>query len=138
MSAGTGVIHSEFNPSDQEACCCLQIWIMPTTRGITPSYEQTAFNAKPGVTLIAAPQGMGGAVAIHADVALYAVRLQAHAEDTHMLAPGRRAYLQIARGGVSLNGMALTNGDGAAVESETNLDFKANPGGCEALLFEFL
>ena len=138
MSAGTGVIHSEFNPSDQEACCCLQIWITPSAQGIAPSYEQTAFNVRPGVTLIAAPRGMGGAVTIHADIALYAVRLEAGVSDTHMLAPGRRAYLQIARGGISVNGTDLADGDGTAIEGEMNLDFKASSEGCEALLFELL
>lgn len=136
MSAGTGVIHSEFNPSEEEACCCLQIWIAPTSAGIPPSYEQTAFNAKPGVTLIAAPQGKGGAVAIHADIALYAVRLESGAGSRHSLPPGRRAYLQLAHGAMTVNGKDLEIGDGAAIEAETDLDFKATAAGCEALLFE--
>jgi len=128
MSAGTGIVHSEYNPSDAEACRCLQIWILPDTRGLEPSYEQ-----KP----VAKAEGFARFdVTIHQDVTIYAARLASGQSAAHTLKSGRRAYLQIARGKVALNGVVLEAGDGAAIKDETRLTLAASDGAAEALLFD--
>ncbi len=136
MSAGTGIIHSEFNPSATGPCRCLQIWILPSERGFAPSYEQQAFDMRGGLTLIAAGPRRTGAVTIHQDVALYAARLGGDETAAHALTPGRRAYLQLARGRMMLNGVALEAGDGAAIKDEPRLTLTAGGGAAEALLFD--
>jgi len=124
MSAGTGVRHSEFNASKQELVHFLQIWILPDRAGHAPSYEQKHFEPADldgRLRLIASPDGREGSVTIHQDAAIYASRLNGTASATHALAPGRRAWVQVARGSVALNGQSLTAGDGARVEHETQL-----------------
>jgi redox-sensitive bicupin YhaK (pirin superfamily) len=138
MSAGTGVRHSEANPSDAESVHLLQIWIMPAENGIAPGYEQKFFadEEKRGrLRLVASPDGRDGAVTIHQDASLYAAVLDPAQEVTHELAAGRGAWLQVARGAVELNGLTLRQGDGAAVSEEGSLTI-AGREPAEVLLFD--
>lgn len=137
MSAGTGIVHSEYNPSDTEPCRCLQIWILPASPGLAPSYEQKDAGHSDGLTLIGARAPDAQCVAIHQDVALYALKLADGASVAHHLKPGRRAYIQVTRGELSVNGTPLSDGDGAAIENEIALAFTTqNNRSAEALLFD--
>jgi redox-sensitive bicupin YhaK (pirin superfamily) len=125
MSAGRGVMHSEFNPSPTQGVHFLQIWIEPDVRGIPPSYEQATVgdDAKRGrLALIAAPQGAGGAVAIHQDAKLFATLLRDGERVVHALPEGRRAYVQVVRGAVNVNGVEAGAGDAVKLENETSVD----------------
>jgi len=136
MSAGTGVTHSEFNHSKAESVHLLQIWILPERHGLPPSYEQRAIalaELQGRLGLIAAPHD--GTVKVHQDVQLYAAMLAAGQRVTHPLHPGRRAWLQVARGNVTLNGQALQQSDGAAVTQESSLEI-ASAAKAEVLLFD--
>jgi quercetin 2,3-dioxygenase len=138
MSAGRGVRHSEANPSQTEAAHLLQIWILPSERGLEPSYEQKAFPAeeKRGkLRLIAGPDGKDGSVTIHQDARLYVALLSPGQQVQHELAPGRYAWLQVAKGAVELNGKPLSQGDGAAVSEEQKLTIKGTED-AEILLFD--
>jgi quercetin 2,3-dioxygenase len=138
MSAGRGVQHSEFNPSKTAGVHFLQIWIEPSERGMAPSYEQAsvAADAKRGrLALIAAPAGEGGAVVLHQDARVFATLLDGAEAVAHALAPGRRAYVHVARGRVSVNGMALGPGDAVRIESESEVRL-ADGHGAEVLLFD--
>ncbi|BAC89764.1 pirin family protein [Gloeobacter violaceus] len=122
MSAGTGVAHSEFNHSKGEPVHFLQIWILPSERGVIPGYEQSHFDAasKQGrLVPVVAGDGREGALAVHQDMVLYAGLLGAGERAEHTLAPGRQAWVQVARGAITLNGKTLTAGDGAAVTDES-------------------
>lgn len=124
MSAGTGITHSERNASASAPVHLLQIWILPAATGAPPSYEQRAFPRaeKLGrLRLVGAADGRDGAVTIHQDVALYASVLEPGARVTHTFAPGRHAWVQVARGRVAANGARLAAGDGAAVSDEREL-----------------
>jgi redox-sensitive bicupin YhaK (pirin superfamily) len=141
MSAGTGVIHSEFNASDRDAGHFLQIWIEPAMADAEPSYQQISFDAgeKRGrFRLLAAPHGSknGGAVAIHQDAFVYAAVLGLDEKLQRKLAPGRHAWVQVARGNIALNGETLAEGDGAAVSREQDLSFTGGAGGGEFLFFD--
>jgi hypothetical protein len=127
MSAGTGVRHSEYNPSAGEGVHFLQIWIEPAARGVPPGYEEKHFDAasKRGrLRLIASPDGREGSVTIHQDAFVFAALLDGVEAATHSLAPGRRAYVHVARGEVTANGQKLQAGDAlkAAGESEIRLE----------------
>ncbi len=138
MSAGTGVRHSEYNPSRTDPVHLLQIWIEPDRRGVTPSYEQKAFGAASvanTLRLIASPDGRDGAVTIHQDAQIYAARISNAESVQHRLAPGRRAYVQVARGEVTLNGQSLRAGDGAALEMEAEVSL-SSPSTGEVLVFD--
>ena len=138
MTAGTGIVHSEFNPSPDEELHFFQIWIEPRESGLEPGYEQKAIAEQqiPGVLhLIAGPEGGNGALTIHQDVKLYAARLTPGQELRHELAPGRHAWLQMAAGAVTLNGADLNDSDGAAVSEETELTIRAGRES-ELLLFD--
>ena len=138
MSAGTGVRHSEFNPSDTESTHFLQVWIVPEQTGLPPSYEQRAFPAadrRGRLRLVAARDGQDGAVTVHQDVRLYIGSLQAGEELTHRLDDDRHAWVQVIRGAVTLSGTPLIAGDGAAVSAETELQVRATDA-TELLLFE--
>jgi quercetin 2,3-dioxygenase len=138
MSAGTGVRHSEFNHSKNEWLHLLQIWILPERTGITPSYEQKVIldGIDGKLKLIAAPNANGsGAVNIHQDARVYASVLKPGENVSHELAPGRGAWLQVAKGEVTLNGKPLITGDGAAIEDEQNLEIAAQAES-EFLLFD--
>jgi redox-sensitive bicupin YhaK (pirin superfamily) len=138
MSAGTGVRHSEANPSATEPTHLLQIWLRPHTLGLPPSYEQQHLEPdtlRNRLRLIASPDGRDGSVTIHQDAFVYAARLDDGATVTHALAPDRRAYVHIARGNLRVNGEALAAGDGARLEHETRIELAAAPRG-EVLLFD--
>ena len=124
MSAGTGVTHSEFNASSSKLVHFLQIWISPDRRGHEPSYEQrTAPDADKRGTLrlIAGPAGRGALVSIHQDVRLYSVLLERDMEVVHELRPERHAWVQVARGAITLDGQPLWESDGAAVSAQASL-----------------
>jgi len=138
MSAGTGVSHSEDNPSASELVHFLQIWILPEREGLAPSYEQKHFTAeeRTGVLrLVASGDGRDGSIRVHQDVELYASLLGAGAAATHTPRPGRHAWLQLARGSCALNGVPLEAGDGAAVSGETSLRITGGRD-AELLLFD--
>lgn len=147
MSAGTGIRHSEFNPSSQEAVKFLQIWIVPKEQGLPPSYEQTSFSTtavQNKLCLIGTMQGSGQPttdnasvkpVTIHQDVNLFTAKLDAGVEVSHNLSSMRHAWLQIVRGAVTFNGKPMVAGDGAAIHSEPTLKIKAEQG-AEFLLFD--
>ena len=135
MSAGTGITHSEFNPSKSEPVHLLQIWILPEARGIKPSYEQKQINRgemKGKLRLIASREPSDDGVRIHQDVRLYGTILNGDAV-RHQLEPGRYAWVQIVRGSVDVNGAALAAGDGIAISDEPQLTLSGNG---EALLFD--
>jgi redox-sensitive bicupin YhaK (pirin superfamily) len=138
MSAGTGVRHSEFNPSDTQPMHFLQIWIQPEQNGLPPSYEQRAFPAadrRGTLRLVASRDGRDGSVTVHQDVRLYVGTLEAGEELSHRLGDDRHAWVQVIRGAVLLNSTPLTAGDGAAVSKETVLQVRATDA-AELLLFE--
>jgi redox-sensitive bicupin YhaK (pirin superfamily) len=138
MSAGPGIRHSEFNASDKEPVHFLQIWIVPERRGLEPGYEQKSFAAeeKRGrLRLVASRDGRNGSVTIHRDVALYATLLGSGESVTHELAPGRAAWVQVARGSVSIDGTPLGEGDGVAVDSARRLTLTGTDES-EVLLFD--
>jgi len=138
LSAGTGVRHSEFNPSDREAVHFLQIWIEPKVRGVKPSYEQQSFSAeqKRGrLRLVASPGGADGSLTIHQDAWVFAALLDGADALTYALPEGHNAYVHVARGTVALNGETLAAGDGAKIAAETELRF-ANGRQAELLLFD--
>ena len=138
ISAGTGVLHSEMNPSNTEPVHFLQIWLMPSERGIAPSYEEKRFDAaeKQGrLRLIAAADARDGAVAIHQDVDLYASLLKPGEGTRLELRPGRHAWVQVAAGALTLNGQPLGEGDGAALSEESMVDLQATAD-TEVLVFD--
>ena len=138
ISAGSGIAHSEFNYSPIEPVHLLQIWIQPERRGVKPAYAERSFGtgaAKPGLTLIASPDGRDSSVAIHQDADVWLARLGAGAGVTHSLKPGRHAWVQVAEGEMTLNGQALRAGDGAALSDEAGLTLAAKSG-AQALLFD--
>jgi hypothetical protein len=128
MSAGTGIRHSEFNHSREAPVHFFQIWLLPEREGLAPGYEQKHFapdEKRNRLRLVAARDGRDGAVTVHQDVDLYAATLDAGAKVSLVLRPGRRAWVQMASGGVTLNGQRLRQGDGAAVTGVTALEFEA-------------
>lgn len=128
MSAGTGVRHSEFNPSEEHPVHFYQIWILPDRKGLAPSYEQKAFSEaeKRGkLRLVASPDGQDGSVTIHQDARLYQSVLEAGEAIAHALPAGRKAYLHVAKGQVRVNGTLLSAGDGAKVVDEERLHLEA-------------
>ena len=138
MSAGTGISHSEYNHSKTEPVHFLQIWILPQQQNLTPSYEQRSFgidkNRRRWI-LVAARDGRDGAVKVHQDIDLSVAILLPGQQVTYRLRPHRHAWLQAARGGVTLNGAVLNAGDGAAVSEEEILEIRALDQ-AEILLFD--
>ena len=138
MTAGTGVLHSEFNPSASEPLHFLQIWIVPEKRGLAPGYEQKRFDesARRGkLALVASRDGREGSVTIHQDAEIRAALLDAGQSVEHRLAKGRGAWIQVARGEIDANGKKLKAGDGAAVEDEKSISIRATAPS-EVLLFD--
>ena len=138
MSAGTGIRHSEFNASKTAPVHFLQIWILPERDGLEPGYEQREFpleEKKGRLRLVASRDGRDGSVTVHQDADLYASVLEAGDSVAHDLAPGRHAWLQVARGAVTLNGRNLAEGDGAAIGDADRLTIAANAES-EILLFD--
>ncbi|HEY1771754.1 MAG TPA: pirin family protein [Gammaproteobacteria bacterium] len=137
MSAGTGVVHSEANAHEGETRL-LQIWILPKEKGGAPGYEQIHFeeaDLKDQLRLVASPDGRDGSVRIQQDASIYAARLSAGAKAQQPLFPGRKTYLQVAKGELRVNGTALKEGDGAMLEQESSLELVA-VSDVEVLLFE--
>ena len=127
MSAGTGVVHGEFNQSRTEPVHFLQIWILPASLGLPPGYEQKRFadeEMRGHLRLVASPDGAGGSVTIHQDARLYAALLAPGRAVTHPLAQGRHAWVQVIRGEVEASGERLSAGDGAAVSGEPSLSLR--------------
>ncbi len=138
MSAGTGVRHSESNPSKDEQVHLLQIWILPEREGLQPEYEEKKFSDEEKLNrlrLIVSPDGDEGAVRIHQDARIYASVLDDAKSVNHELETGRHAWLQVAGGVVDINGIGLRHGDGAAVSQEDQLSIVAREPS-EVLLFD--
>ncbi|MEK7876603.1 MAG: pirin family protein [Pseudomonadota bacterium] len=138
MSAGKGVQHSEFNASQSELVHLLQIWIEPNVIGIQPGYEEKHFDAvsKRGrLRLIASSDGRDGSVTIHQDAAVYAALLDGAERASHALAPGRKAYVHVARGKVAVNGQPLGAGDALKADGESRLVLERGDN-AEILLFD--
>jgi redox-sensitive bicupin YhaK (pirin superfamily) len=138
MSAGTGVRHSEANPSRDTPVHLLQIWILPEEQNLSPEYEEKKFSddeKRNQLRLIVSPNGDDGAVRIHQDAKISASVLDEGQEVGHLLAKGRSGWLQVAAGSVRLNDLALNQGDGAAVTEESNLRIIASEP-AEVLLFD--
>jgi redox-sensitive bicupin YhaK (pirin superfamily) len=139
MTAGTGILHSEFNPSE-EAAHLLQIWLLPRENGLKPGYDQKFFSgdAKAGkLALIASPDGREGSMKIEQDATLYASWLTTGESVSHQLAAGRHAWLQVARGSLKLAGKVLNEGDGAAISNEREIVIEGQSDeGAEFLLFD--
>jgi redox-sensitive bicupin YhaK (pirin superfamily) len=138
MSAGRGVLHSEFNPSYTDGVHFLQIWIEPNAKGIAPSYEQKHFpehDKRARLRLVASGDGAEGSVTIHQDARVYAALLDGDDRVTHALAPGRRAWVHVARGSVRVNGIGLAGGDAAAVTGEAGITLD-RASAAEVLVFD--
>jgi len=121
MTAGTGVTHSEYNPSDREDMRLLQIWILPERTGLTPGYEQVAFpveERQDQLRLVASRDGREGSVTVHQDAEIRAALVSPGSVVRHELAPGRAAWVQVVRGKVRLGDVLLSEGDGAALTEE--------------------
>lgn len=138
MSAGTGVRHSEFNASVEKPLRLLQIWIKPERAGLAPSYEQKTVPASEldgKLRLVAGPDASDGVVKLHQDVRLHVARLSAGQRAELPLRSGRHAWVQVAKGRVSLDGIALDEGDGAALSEEAAVRLEGL-GDAEALIFD--
>lgn len=138
MSAGTGVQHSEFNPSLLDEVHFLQIWIMPNQSGIKPGYQQRHFTAeeKRGRwCLLASPDAVHGSLLLHQDARVFAALLDGEERLTYAIPPGRKAYLHVARGRVQAAGMHLTGGDALMFSHETGIKLEG-AADAEVLLFD--
>jgi redox-sensitive bicupin YhaK (pirin superfamily) len=138
MRAGTGVTHSEYNPSSENLVHFLQIWIIPDEQGLAPAYEQRHFpvEARRNVLrLIVSQDGRDGSLRIHQDADLYATVLKKGQSVTHELAEDRHAWVQVVRGRIRLNGLSLQEGDGAALSDEPQIEMTAD-GEAELLIFD--
>ncbi len=138
MSAGTGVVHSEYNASRTDEVHFLQIWLMPARRGLPPSYEQKTFtdaDKRGALRLIASPDGDDGSVTIHADAKVYAGILGAGDRVELPIASGRGAWLHVARGKVRVDGTELGEGDGGAFDGEARIRIEGVDDG-EVLAFD--
>jgi redox-sensitive bicupin YhaK (pirin superfamily) len=138
MTAGTGIRHSEFNPSETEPVHFYQIWLFPDREGLAPSYDQRAFpeeERRGKLRVVASPDGRDGSLTIHQDAEVLLTSLAADERVTHELAPGRHAWLQVLRGSAQLNGVSLATSDGAAVSEESHLTVLATEP-CEVMLFD--
>jgi redox-sensitive bicupin YhaK (pirin superfamily) len=137
MAAGTGVVHSEYNPSKQNPVHFLQIWILPDKQGAKPSYgERACANAAPGkLHLIASKSGRDDSIRINQDTDLWLARFANGQTVTHALKPQRHAWVHVAEGEVTLNGKTLQGGDAAAVSDETKLELTGK-GNAQVLVFD--
>lgn len=139
MTAGSGIRHSEFNPSDTEKVHLYQIWILPEKDGLTPGYEQTYFppeEKKGKLKLVASRAGSDGSVKINQDVSLYCSILSKGESVSHELAENRHGWIQVAKGSLEINGETLNAGDGAAISDERKLEITALEDETEFLLFD--
>ncbi|MBY0422187.1 MAG: pirin family protein [Parvularculaceae bacterium] len=138
MAAGSGVTHSEYNPSGTEPLHLLQIWLLPNARGLAPRYEQREIGAARvgGLALVASGDGRDGSIRINQDVALYASLSKEGDVVEHRFGPGRHGWLQLVRGGLEIGGLVMQPGDGARMSDETVLSVKALADETEFLLFD--
>ena len=138
MSAGTGVVHSEMNPSRTEPVHFLQIWVVPDRSGHEPGYEQKLFpdaERRGKLRVVASPDGRDGSVTIHQDALVHVSLLERGERVSYSLPPTRHAWVHVARGTVDVNGQSLREGDGAAISDEDRLDLTARESS-EVLLFD--
>ncbi len=138
MSAGTGIRHSEFNPSATDAVHLYQIWLLPERQGLEPSYEQRAIDlseSRGRMRVVASRDGREGSLTIHADAAIYVATVAGNEVVHHAVAPGRHAWLQVLRGSVEVNGETLDTSDGAAVSEGADLRIRA-ASDAEIMLFD--
>jgi redox-sensitive bicupin YhaK (pirin superfamily) len=138
MSAGSGVLHSEFNPSTDSPVHFLQIWVQPSVFGIKPSYEEKHFpeaEKRGRLRLIASPEGTDGSVVIHQDARLFAGLFDGTESATLDLSKGRRGYVHVARGEVRVNGVALSAGDALKVTEESSISIDHGRAG-EVIVFD--
>jgi redox-sensitive bicupin YhaK (pirin superfamily) len=137
MAAGTGVAHSEFNPSPTEPVHLLQIWILPDHKGAKPTYAEKSFaEAMPGkLYQTASKSGRDGSIPINQDVDVFVGKLGVGDKVSYMLKPGRHAWLQVAEGELELNGLPLKAGDGAAISAESRLILEST-GPAQVILFD--
>jgi quercetin 2,3-dioxygenase len=137
MTAGSGIRHSEFNPSPSAALHLLQIWILPEAAGLKPGYEQRTLGdrTKGRLALVASPTGGDGALKINQDASLYIGSFARGETDSKSLAPGRKGYAHVARGRLTLNGIPLGEGDGTKISGETQVNLAAEAD-AEVLLFD--
>ncbi|MCM1982805.1 pirin family protein [Lyngbya confervoides] len=139
MSAGTGISHSEYNPSPTEGVHLLQIWIVPDRQGLPPSYEQRHFDIQqqPGTLhLVGSPDGRGGSLTIHQNVHLYAGRLRAQQSVVHQPAGDRQIWIQVTQGSVQIPGAHLEAGDGVALIPTEAITLQSQSDESEVLLFD--
>ncbi len=128
MTAGTGVLHSEFNHSSEDELHLLQIWILPEKTGLEPGYEQQRFDRDSKLNrlrLVGSRDGADGSMTIHQDVSLYASVLEPGTELAHELGQDRRAFVQVVNGDLKVNGQMLAAGDGARIEDQDRIEFAA-------------
>jgi redox-sensitive bicupin YhaK (pirin superfamily) len=140
MSAGTGVMHSEYNPSPADRVHFLQIWIQPSVNGIVPSYEEKHFDAasKRGkLRLVASPDGRDGSVVVHQDALIFSALMDGSERVAHTLSAGRLAYLHVARGAVAVNGQPLDAGDAVKLSGEQEIVLEQGKD-AEVLLFDMV
>ncbi|GLQ19615.1 pirin family protein [Algimonas porphyrae] len=139
MSAGSGVTHSEFNPSQDAPMQFLQVWLLPNVQGAEPRYDTMDISSKDKdgkLSLFLSPDGRDGSMAMRADADIYAATLQGDQTIDHMMGDGTRGWIQIAEGSVTVNGAALRRGDGLAIREAGRLEFRDGED-AELLYFEF-
>jgi redox-sensitive bicupin YhaK (pirin superfamily) len=139
MSAGTGITHSEFNHNKDKSLRLIQIWIQPTERGIEPSYEERNYpyeDKRGRLRALVAPDGRDGAMRIQQDAAIFASVLGDDDRVEHSIEPGHSVWIQMVRGDITVNGVLLSHGDGAAITDETNITIKGAGEEAEFLLFD--
>ena len=140
MSAGTGVTHSEYNPSDTDTLKFLQIWIMPNQYGIKPQYQQKKFPDHKGLQLILSPDGRDGSLTVHQDMTLHQLRLESQQKTEYPLAADRTLYMHVVTGELEVQNTVLKAGDGATIkldEGQNSIHFQALEN-AEALLFDLV
>ena len=138
MSAGRGVMHSEFNHKKDETTHFLQIWLLPNARGIEPGYEQKKFpdaDKRGHLRLVASPDGSDGSVTVHSDARLYAGLFDGAESTSLTLDPARKSYVHLVRGELEVNGRKLSTGDAALIEGESQLALSAG-NDAEVLVFD--
>ena len=138
MTAGTGIVHSEFNGSRTEPVHFLQIWLEPAVNGLPPSYQQLSLTEKQKLgklLLVASPEG-GGPLKIHQDVQVLIGQVEAGAELVHPLAPGRQAWVHVIRGAATVNGQPLATGDAAAITGDPAVTLAGTDANTEVLVFD--
>ncbi len=135
MSAGSGVTHSEYNPSTTQGLEFLQIWVEPSVLGITPGYQQKQFAARQGLQLIASPDAREGSLKIHQDARLYQLYVKENETASLSLEAGRTVYIHMVSGVISINGEHLNEGDGAEINKMEPLEF-IGVKNSEALVFD--